>query len=174
MAEAKLRPIRVEGNVAYIPLTQGYTAIIDAADVPLVEGFSWCADVTQNTVYAMRTDHSGAKQRTVRLHRVIMGEPNGLDVDHRDGNGLNNRRHGQTGNLRVASPGQNNCNQRITPRNTSGFKGVYWRKDRAKWQAYIMLNGKQRHLGYFRCPTAAAIAYAKASRELHGEFGRIA
>lgn len=164
------RPIRIEGNIAYVPLTKGYEAVIDAADVPLVDGFNWCAQVQSHTVYAQRKDRSGPKPRTVLLHRVIAGEPEGFDIDHRDGNGLDNRR----ANLRDATKAQNQHNARISKRNTSGFKGVMRNNRNSKWQAMIGLNRKQHHLGFFNCPTAAYFAYIKASRALHGEFGRIA
>ncbi|MEG7750695.1 HNH endonuclease, partial [Listeria monocytogenes] len=76
-----------------------------------------------------RTDRSGEKPRAVYLHRQIMGEPSGFEVDHIDGNGLDNRR----ANLRVASKTQNVRNQRIRQDNTSSFKGVSWSKRRQKW-----------------------------------------
>lgn len=171
MAKREIRPVRVDGQVAYVPLTQGYTAIIDAADVHLVEGLNWCARTsTSGTVYAMRTDHDGGKQRTLYLHRVIMGDPIGLDIDHRDANALDNRRT----NLRAATKSQNMHNQRIRADNTSGYKGVRWLPTERRWGARIAVNGVRHSLGLFRCSTSAAVAYAKASRELHGEFGRVA
>lgn len=112
------RQIITIGQFAYIPLTQGYVATIDAADLHLVDGYTWTAIVRPYTVYAYRKDPGTGKN--VHLHRVIMGDPEGLTVDHRDGNGLNNTRS----NLRSATKAQNNRNQRVTPRNTSGVKGV--------------------------------------------------
>ena len=169
-----IRPIRIEGNLAYVPLTQGYEAVIDAADVPLVEGRNWHASVNRSTVYAQRSEAgaggNGPKHRAVQLHRVIMGEPKGLLVDHRDGDGLNNRRS----NLRMATRSQNQHNQKLASHNTSGFKGVRWDKQRGKWQAAIRLNGKRKHLGFFPTPEAAYEAYCKGSAEIHGEFGRVA
>lgn len=164
------RPIRIEGEIAYVPLTRGHEAIIDAADIPLVGGFNWQALVGPHTVYATRTDYSGRKKRTVMLHRVLLDDPGRLDVDHQDGNGLNNRRC----NLRGATRSQNLSNQRIRSNNTSGFKGVSRNKARAKWMAYIALHGKQHHLGYYDTPEAAHAAYVEASARLHGEFGRAA
>ena len=164
----KARPIRIVGDLAYVTLTRGYEAVIDSADVPLVDGFNWCALVHKNAVYARRADCSGIKQRAVYLHRVILGEPDGMDVDHRDGDGLNNRRN----NLREATRSQNMCNQRISSRNTHGLKGVHWHKAAGKWQAHIKLNGRNRHLGLFTTPEAAYAAYCDASTRLHGDFGR--
>lgn len=163
-----IKPIRIEGDLAYVPLTKGYEAIVDATDVPLVEGYNWTAAVKSRTVYAIRTDYTGPKQRRVRMHRVILGEPEGMQVDHRDGNGLNNRRD----NLRKATHSQNTHNARTSNRNTSGFKGVGWNKAKAKWQARICINGKRKSLGYHDTPEVAYAAYCKASAKLHGEFGR--
>jgi hypothetical protein len=164
----KIIPIRVYGDVAYVPLTQGYTAIIDAADVPLVEGWNWYALVKPRSVYVMRQDCSGTNPRTVYMHRVLMGSPKGLDVDHLDGDGLNNMR----GNLRTATRLQNLHNMRKSRRNKSGFKGVCWDKGANKWKAQIMLNYKQNHLGLFNSPEKAHAAYCRASEKYHGEFGR--
>jgi len=166
----KQRPIRIDGDVAYITLTKGYEAVIDAVDVPLVYGFNWAAMVKPRAVYATRKDYSGQKQRTVYLHRTIMGEPEGFEVDHHDGDGLNNMRS----NLRTATKQQNMHNQRLSSRNNSGFKGVNWRKSKGKWRAAIALNGKSRHLGYFATPELAHAAYCEASARLHGDFSRAA
>lgn len=174
MYKIRIRPIRIEGNIAYVPLTQGYEAIIDAENVPLVNGVNWCADVARRKdgsircVYAIGLDSSGCKPRRVKLHRVLMGEPVGFEVDHCDGNGLMNRRK----NLRVATKSQNQHNQRLGVANASGAKGVSWYKRHNKWQAHITLNGKQKYLGLFQTIEAAAEAYAKASKEMHGSFGR--
>jgi hypothetical protein len=163
-----IKPIRVEGNIAYVPLTKGYEAVIDAADVPLVGAHNWKAKVEPNTVYAVRNDRSGPKEREVRMHRVIMGEPNGLEVDHRDSNGLNNKRE----NLREATSQQNGHNTRISKSNTSGFKGVSWNKNCGKWRSYISINGQQNHLGFYDTAEQAHEAYCDASAKYHGEFGR--
>ena len=172
MPKREIRRIRVEGNLAFIPLTKGYEAVIDAADLPLVESFNWCAAERPHTVYAMRKDRSGAKARTVYLHRQIMAEPEGVEVDHRDGNGLNNRRRGPMGNLRAASHVENAFNQRASSLNTSGLKGVGWFAKTSKWRAQIIKDGKRMHLGYFATAEEAHAAYCKASADLHGEFGR--
>jgi hypothetical protein len=166
MANRQIRPIRIDGNIAYVPLTKGYEAVIDAADAALICRWNWSAEIDGHTVYAKRKDCSGPKPRKVFLHRAIMGEPEALQVDHRDGNGLNNRR----ANLREATRQQNMHNQRTRCDSTSGFKGVG--PSKGKWQARIKLHGKVRHLGYFHTPEVAHAAYCKASKELHGDYGR--
>jgi len=165
-----IRPIRTKGALAFIPLTQGYTATIDAADVHLVEAWNWSALVVRNTVYAKRREMSGGKQRTILLHRVIMDPPDDMQVDHISGDGLDCRRS----NMRQATNSQNQHNQRISRNNTSGFKGVSWQASREKWQANIMVRGKHIYLGRFALPESAHAAYRKASARLHGKFGRAA
>ena len=171
MAKKAIRPIRIEGNIAYVPLTKGYEAVIDAADVPLVEGFNWCALAAPYTVYGLRNgqkERGEERGRAVFLHHVICPPENGLLTDHRDGDGLNNRR----ANLRLASKAENGRNSRMKSRNTSGFKGVHLHKETGKWRARISTGDKHVSLGLFATPEDAHAAYAKASAELHGEFSR--
>jgi hypothetical protein len=174
MAKKAIRPIRIEGNIAYVPLTQGYEAVIDADDAPLVINSNWAAQVKRRrdgsvrTVYAFQMRGGRSDHRMFYMHRVIAGVPEGMVTDHRDGDGLNNRRS----NLRHATDLQNGRNMRLSAANTSGVKGVYWAKRERRWVAEIRADGKQ-CLGYFRSIEQAAAAYAKASAELHGEFGRV-
>jgi hypothetical protein len=94
-----------------------------------------------------------------------------VEVDHRDGNGLNNRRRS---NLRVCSHSQNGANQKKHKNNTSGFKGVVLYKDNRSrpWCARIKVEGRHIYLGYFATPDEAAKAYDAAAIRLHGEFAR--
>ena len=165
-----IREIRIEGNDAFITLTKGYTAVIDATDVAMVAGRHWTAKESRdprsgiiNSVYA------ATGVATLRLHRLLMCAPDGYEVDHIDGDGLNNRRI----NLRVVTKSQNLQNRRPNRKSASGVKGVTWHKRLGKWQASIMANKTAHYLGYFENLEDAAAAYAKASAELHGEFGRI-
>lgn len=153
-----------------INLTQGKVALIDDADWDLVSGFKWCAwkGPRNNTWYAvtdgMRCDGSIGR---IYMHRLILGlTDTKIQSDHRDGNGLNNRRE----NLRACSDGQNKRNRCVQANNTSGFKGVSWHKQREKWRAVIEINYKQKHLGLFTTPEAAHAAYCAAASELHGDF----
>jgi len=171
-----IRPIRIDGGIAYVPLTQGYEAIIDVSDFHLVDGFSWYSQIKRRSdgsiraVYAVRTCRAGGKMRAIMMHRVIAGTPEGLETDHQDGNSLNNRRL----NLRYASTAQNQRNRKLQINNTSGAKGVSWDPHRRKWRAMIAVDGRDRILGRFRTIEEAASTYAAASKKLHGEFGRTA
>jgi hypothetical protein len=165
-----IRPIRIDGGVAYVPLTRGYEAAIDAADVSLVAAWNWCAVPRLNTVYAKRADYSGGRYRNVYLHRVIVAAPDGVVVDHKSGDGLDNRR----ANLRLASTSQNQQNSHKRSDNSSGVKGVSFNKAHGKWEAEVQMNGLRRRLGLFAKLDDAASAVSVARAELHGVFGRAA
>lgn len=169
MAHAAIREIQVEGNLAFITLTRGHVATIDAEDLHIVQGFHWSARVSRNTVYGQRACWQTGKGRLIRLHREIMRAPANMQVDHISGDGLDNRK----ANLRLATNAQNACNQGIRTTNSSGLKGVGWRSDIGKWRACIMVDGKQISLGCFDTPVQASLAYERASRQYHGDFGRI-
>lgn len=102
------------------------------------------------------------------MHRQILGEPAGREVDHENLDGLDNQRI----NLRIATRGQNQHNRGRYRSNTSGYIGVSWRESHQKWRARINVNGEQEHLGYFDTAEAAANAYDEAARRLHGFFAR--
>lgn len=167
----KIRPIRIEGNIAYVPLTLGYEATIDASDVAAVGEMNWHAKVdkrSDGSVRAVYAVHSGNRLK-VKMHRLIVKSPNGVEVDHVNGNGLDNRKI----NLRYATASENRRNQKKRVDNTSGVKGVVWVADRHKWVAQIYANGRRTQLGYFAKLEEAKAAYSQASINLHGEFSRI-
>lgn len=168
MAERELRPIRIEGNVAYITLTKGYEAVVDAADAHLVDSWNWSAIVRAYTVYAVRATKHRGKTTTVLMHRAILNAPGGVQVDHFSGDGLDNRRS----NLRLATASENGCNRGRNANNRSGYKGVWWAKDASKWQALITAGGRREYLGLFDSAEAAHEAYRRASERLHGDFSR--
>lgn len=154
-----------------IPLTRGYSTVIDDCDSD-VTGYCWFAFGTGSRFYAR---HSFAKPRShLLLHRVILERVIGRKLtsdegaDHIDGNPLNNCRD----NLRLATISENNANARRRSDNQSGYKGVRWDEKTGTWRARIGLNGKRFSLGYFDTPEEAHAAYCTAARELFGEFAR--
>jgi len=161
-----LRTIRIQGDVAFVPLTQGYEAVIDAADVPLIYGRNWYALCNRNAVYAATTARQpDGREKTIYMHTVLSGYG---QTDHKDRNGLNNRRS----NLRDATVSQNAMNRRRQANNSSGFKGVSFHKRIGLYQARISAHRTRTHLGYFETPQMAHAAYLAAAKEIHGEFGR--
>lgn len=166
MTKHARRPIRIVGDVAYVPLTRGMEAVVDAEDVPLVSGLLWQAKPGRKPTH---TTYAATGMKSVKMHRVIMPAPSGMEVDHIDGDGLNNRKS----NLRIATKEQNRRNVAIRPDNTSGYKGVTFDKASGKWQSAIRSDGRQRKLGRYATPEQAHEAYVEASRALHGDYGRI-
>jgi len=165
----KVRPIRIDGNVAYVTLTKNQIAIIDAEDVDLVSGFNWCSH-GKTVFYAARGASVGHKKTKILfMHRLIAKTPDGMDTDHINGNTLDNRKE----NLRHATSSQNKHNQKARATNKSGFKGVSWAKKAGKWTAQICCHRKTKNLGYFDCAKDAHQAYCDAARLLHGDFARV-
>lgn len=112
--------------------------------------------------------HGSLDKSYVRLHRVLWalayGDWPGEEVDHIDGNRLNNR----IDNLRLASASENHRNQKRSTNNTSGVTGVSWYKPYGKWRTTISVGGgRSKHLGYFDNIEDAAAAWEKA-RQYYG------
>lgn len=162
------RPIRIDGDLAFIPLSQGREAVIDAADVPLVDGRNWHAVLNRNVYYARSCGSraGGARRRMIPLHRLLMAPPDGVLVDHIDGDGLNCRRS----NLRLATIAENTRNQRLSVANTSGHRGVVWDKSFQKWKVSIGVSGRTVHLGRFENLEDAAARRADAEAKYHDAF----
>jgi hypothetical protein len=136
---------------------------ISPEDYPLVKEHAWCAGgggKGRRTLYA-KTRISDSKQ--IRMHQLILGVSN---VDHRDNDGLNNRR----GNLRISTQSQNVANAAARKTNKSGFKGVSWHSSNNLWRAVIMVHGKQKYLGQYADKVEAAKAYDEAALKFFGEF----
>lgn len=164
----KVREISIDGNRALVPLTSGFTAVIDASDVHLVEGRNWYAMPSRRANGDLRAVYAASRggKGTVLLHRVITDAAIGAVVDHLDGDGRNNTR----ANLRVCTPGQNAWNARLRVDNKSGAKGVTFCKRTGKWIAHIAKDGKKKYLGRFETVAVASRAYRVASQAMHGEF----
>ncbi len=151
-----------------IQLTKGKVAIVDDADYEWLNQWKWHAGSGRGTIYALRKSGKRPFMKTICMHRLIMNTPNGMEVDHINMNGLDNRRK----NLRNCTRIQNARNVKILSTNHSGYKGVSWSKFANKWSAYINIDGKKSHLGYFCIVQDAARAYDKAAKEFFGEFAR--
>jgi hypothetical protein len=158
------RLLNCERMVKQIELTKGKFATVDDIDYPRVSQFKWTLD---SNGYAVRKATIGPKStRKILLHRFITGAPKGFDVDHKDGDPLNNTR----ANLRVCTRAQNSMNRGPMPGSSSQYKGVTFHKRDRVWYARLVIDGQSIHLGCFRMETEAAQAYDKAAYDQFGEF----
>ena len=140
--------------------------LIDTEDLSKVflENTSWFAsyDKALDGFYIRTLKTENFKRTRKRIHRVIMGNPKGLVIDHRDGNTLDNRKN----NLRSVPQSVNVKNKKKNRHNTSGFRNVSFNKTVNKWVAYINIDGKRTHLGSFSNIEDAA-EEARKAREKH-------
>lgn len=152
----------------YIKLTQNQKTKVDDADYEWLSQWNWQAIKNKWGYRASRTTTQNGKEVHIMLSRLIMGFPEGLVVDHINGDTLDNRRC----NLRVCTTQQNHWNRRVGKNNTSGFVGVSWNKHAKKWMAAIRLNTKTKTLGYRDTPEEASLLYKAASKKYFNEFVR--
>ena len=106
--------------------------------------------------------------KTIIFHRIIMGTNNSkIQVDHINGNKLDNRKQ----NLRICSNQENSFNKNKNSNNSSGYKGVYFDKERNKWRSSIQFNGKSiKSSKRYDTPEEAYEWYVQKSNELFGDF----
>lgn len=149
-----------------IDLTRGQVALVDDEDFEYLNQFKWCVQKGKNTLYAVRNNYNNGKSATQYMHGAIL---NGKGIDHIDHNGLNNQRS----NLRLCSQSENSMNTQKYANKSSSFKGVSFHKLSGKWRAYIMINGKETHLGYFTSEIEAAKAYNTKAIALFCEFANL-
>jgi len=153
-----------------IPLTRGLVALVDDEDFEQVSQFKWYPHVLPHTTYATRfvKDETGRVKTSQSMHRFLMDASKGVEVDHKNGNGLDNQR----GNLRFASKSQNVRNRRCNRKgNKSGFKGVYV-EPYNRFRAVIKWEGKNVCIGLFGNAEEAAAAYDQRANDLYGEFAK--
>lgn len=152
-----------------IPVSRGMVALVDDEDFDLVGHLRWYASIVNkgSCFYAARhTSRKSEKHMVIYMHRIILNAPSGMDVDHINGNGLDNQKK----NLRLCNHQQNMCNIRKRKGASSLYKGVHWAKIHQRWVAKIEVNKKIRAVGVFRTEIEAALAYNEAAKELHGEY----
>lgn len=159
--------IRIVGELAFVPLSGGQWATIDATDADRVRGRVWFTSRSSGGIV-----YAASNNPKTRMHRLILGAKPGQVVDHANGNGLDNRRC----NIRICTASQNSMNMRKPSHGkTTAFKGVCLISDRAKkkYRASIKNAGKARHIGYFATAEEAARAYDAAALQHFGEFARL-
>ncbi len=151
-----------------IQLTQGKYALVDDEDYEWLSQWKWHADKKGNNYYAKRNFMVEGVRKNTYIHRDIMNPPKYMEIDHKNGDGLDNRRK----NLRVCTKSQNAMNRKSQKYSTSIYLGVSWDKEKKRWRAIIKANGKTKKLGRFKTELEAAIIYNIAARKYFGEFAR--
>lgn len=142
----------------------GEHAIVDESDYADLVKWRW---FYTNAGYASRATNQGRKKWiSIPMHRYLLKAPKGQDVDHINGNKLDNRRC----NLRLVTRSHNKARGGVTKRNTSGYRGVSWDKRANKWLSIIIVNGKRIHIGLFDDIKAAAMAYNREALYYFGEY----
>jgi hypothetical protein len=172
LAEGKneARLVIVEGKqVVEVILTQGKVTIIDLDDWELIRARTWGTAYSRQsrTPYALTSvPLRDGRWTKIYLHRFLLKPKPGVRVDHKNHDGLDNRRS----NLRFATAAESARNTRSREGSSSKYKGVTWDKNRKKWNACIKLGPTTYMLGRFDSETKAALAYNKRAREEYGEF----
>ena len=153
-----------------IVLTQGKVTVVDDGDYGWLKQYHWYAHKKGNVYYAARAKKTGESVPFLKyMHREILNPPDGMQTDHIDGDGLNNRRS----NLRICTIRQNQQNQRLYLNKSSKYKGVCWSKGVGKWLAQIRVGNEKIYLGYYINEQDAALAYNEGAIKYFGVFARL-
>lgn len=148
-------------NTRLVSLTRGFETLVDESDYYRVLQHVWCVNVQPIKRYAYRNVTIGSRRQSVYLHRWLLAAPRGVLVDHRNGNGLDNR----SANIRMTDVSTNNRNRNYC--GASGYRGVS--NNNGNWRARISGAGGARiTLGTFKTPIEAAKAYDRAAIRLFG------
>lgn len=146
---------------------EGKTAKVSAHRYEYLSQFRWYYVATRG--YAARIENRDGKRRMIYMHREIMGFPEGMDVDHKNGDMLDNRDE----NLRAATRSENNMNgKKRRGEYSSRYRGVTWNRIKRRWQAQIDVAGRHLGVGYFVKEEDAARARDGAAIALHGAFAQ--
>jgi hypothetical protein len=149
---------------------KNHSVIIDDEDYQrIMENMKWTpSNNGRNKIYFYKAKQKDNKITWISLHRFIVGALPGQEVDHINGNTLDNRKI----NLRLCDRQHNNFNMPMRKNNKTGLKGVSTYFNTPYFIARINVNGKTIQLGVFNTPEEAHKAYCVASKKYHGEFGR--
>lgn len=140
----------------------------DEFDKPIIDKYRWHISSEKHPYVRHTFINKDRKHQHILLHRLLVGvKSEGLFVDHKDGNPLNNQRN----NLRICNLSENNKNRK--GHGKSKYLGVCKSTGRDKWQATIKANGKYKMLGRFNTEEDAAKIYDKAAKFYHGEFANL-
>ena len=139
---------------------------IDAEDLDKVLSQGWYIRKPRHIFYCYSV---GKGEKLYSLHRFILNFPNHRIIDHKDGNGLNNRKS----NLRLATPSQNGANSSPSSKKKVNWKGVSYLQKKKLYLVQAGKDGVVKNFGLFKNPLLAAARYNEIAIEYHGEFARL-
>lgn len=148
------------------PTYGNFEVIIDTEDYEKIKCYRWQISFSKKENRYVRIVAVDSNNKIIKIHQLIM---NDKMIDHKNCIIFDNRKE----NLRKCTISQNNMNKDIQNNNTSGYKGVSWDKSKNKWEAYIQINSRKKHLGRYNTKEEAAQAYNEAAIKYHGEFARL-
>jgi hypothetical protein len=157
-------------NYRIIKLSCGTECIVDEEDFDEINKYTWrlvgAGYVSRNCVY--KTETNSKKQRTIYMHKFLKPCPKGKEIDHKNGNKLDNRKE----NLIICDR-QQNCRKRPKLKRTkhkltSKYKGVSFHQN--KWRVRIFVENKEIYLGSFIDEKDAAKAYNEAALTYFKEY----
>lgn len=150
------------------PVTLAFGVLVDPESMEKLKGYNkWWISKRGDVITQKQYGSGKTRTRTTyKLHRVLAGAPDGMEIDHINHNKLDNR----MANLRICSHAENGRNLSLSKNNTSGVAGVVWDKSRDRWAATIKFNYKNIHLGRFIDKQKAIKAREKAEIKYFGEF----
>ena len=147
-----------------IKLTQNQVALVDPKLYPFLSRWKWHAAKLSGKFYAAKAvplDFKGERKRVMYMHHLVAGHPiDNLEIDHINGNGLDNRRK----NLRLVSHAINQANRK--EHRLGHIIGTSYNKRVKKWVAQLWIGKKREHLGYFTSQKDAASCF-QAFRNSH-------
>lgn len=155
-----------------IELPNGSVTLVDAELIPIISAYKWHPAGSAGGGFYARTNMKclNGKSRPVMLHHVVIGFPlNKLQVDHINGDKLDNRRC----NLRVVTPRQNIVNRCRHKNNHTGYKGVSFNKNKGKYSVQLGTVPKKKYIGLYDDKDTAAKAYDIAALKEFGDFARL-
>jgi hypothetical protein len=149
-------------NIAHLNIGRNHIAIVDLDMLSKLTPYKWHFHKAKKgrTAGYVYTRIDG---KEVKMHQFILGKKEKLEIDHKNGNGLDNRKR----NLRHCSHGVNVQNSK--GRGSSRFKGVSKHHENNKWQVRITYKKQLYFLGVFDDQYDAAREYDKKAKELYGE-----
>jgi len=162
-----------------IKTNKGEFILVDNRHLKELKEYCWSIDANGyaiTSVYIMSRkesrDSGMPRKKNLKMHRLVYELTNNINlktkehIDHIDRNKINNT----VSNLRISGIGRsiNQINVGLRKDNTTGFKGVIFRKRTNKYEAKISYRSKRIWLGSYEDVVDAAKAYNKKAKELFG------